>query len=305
MQRPAGEQTARRRAAPVGEPLWIAAAPVVFLVLWSCGFVFLKIGLQYADPLTFLALRYACVVALLLIGCLWIRPSFRFAPFEWASLAMSGLLLQAIYFSCTYLSFRYGLSAGAVALITSQQPILVGLLAPIFAAERVGPARWLGLLLGVAGAAIVILSKSSVEVASSLGLGFAVLALFSMACGTLWQKRFGVSVHPIAGNLMQYAVALAVTAALAFLLEPMRVEWTLPLLGSLAYLVIGNSIIAISLLLAMIRRGEASRVSALFFLVPPMTAVLALLVLGETLPLLALPGIALAAAGIYLVMRRS
>jgi drug/metabolite transporter (DMT)-like permease len=245
------------------------------------------------------------VIGLLAIAGLWIRPSLNVSAAGWLNLAIVGLFLQAGYFSFTYLSLKYGLSAGAVALITSQQPILVGLFAPMVAAEYVGPQRWIGLLLGVAGAAIVILSKASVEIASPLGLSFAVLALISMACGTLWEKRFGITVHPITSNFVQCAVGLGVVAPLALALEPMHVEWTLGLISSLAYLVLGNSILAISLFLAMIRRGEASRVSALFFLVPPMTAVTAFVVLRETMPVFAMLGICMAAAGIFLVMRKS
>ena len=288
-----------------GQPGWLRAAPAAFVLLWSLGFVFLKLGLAYADPLTFLALRYACVVALLLVPFLWLRPALPASRRGWFNLAVIGLLLQAGYFSCAYLSLKLGVSAGALALITSQQPILVGLLAPALAGERVGAVRWAGLALGVAGASLVILAKSTTGGSTSGGTLFAVLALLTLAAGTLWEKRFGVDVHPVAANLVQYTVGLLATAPLAFLLEPMHIAWTPGLLASLAYLVLGNSLVAISLLLAMIRHGEASRVSALFFVVPPATAVLAYFTLGETLPLAAWPGIALAVAGIYLVMRRS
>ncbi len=284
---------------------WRTGAPALFLLLWSSGFVFLKIGLRYAGPLTFLALRYACVVAVLLLACLWRRPRWRMDPQTWSRLVMVGLLIQAGYFAFTYLSLKCGLSAGTVALITSQQPILIGLLAPAIAHERVGVSRWTGLVLGVAGAVIVILSKSSVGATSSAGLWFACLALVCMTGGTLWEKRFGTPVDPLAANLVQYVVGLAVSGTLALSLESMRVQWTLGLLGSLTYLVFGNSLLAISLLLAMIRRGEASRVSALFFLVPPMTAVIAFLVLHETMPGMAIAGIVLAGIGIYLVTKRS
>jgi drug/metabolite transporter (DMT)-like permease len=178
------------------------------------------------------------------------------------------------------------------------------LLAPAIAGERVDRMRWIGLGMGVAGAIMVITAKSSIDVASPGALAFAVLALLAMTGGTLWEKRFGTTVHPVLSNTVQYAVGLTVTAPLAFALEPMRIEWTPELVGSLAYLVIGNSIVAISLLLAMIRHGEASRVSALFFLVPPTTTVIALVVLGESIPPMAWPGMALAAAGLYLVMGR-
>ncbi|MBU9688346.1 DMT family transporter [Burkholderia multivorans] len=286
-----------------GKPSWLRAGPALFLLLWSSGFVFLKLGLRDADPLTFLALRYACVVALLAGPFLWLRPAMPRTRRAWLNLIVVGLLLQAGYFSFTYLSLKLGMSAGAVALVTSQQPILVGLLAPALAGERVGALRWVGLALGAAGAVLVILARGSVAVASPWALAFALLALACITGGTLWEKRFGTDVHPVGANLVQYAVGLAVSAPLAFALEPMHVHWSAGLAGSLAYLVICNSLIAISLLLAMVRHGEASRVSALFFLIPPATSLIALAVLGETIGALAWPGMALAAAGLYLVMR--
>jgi drug/metabolite transporter (DMT)-like permease len=284
-------------------PSWLKLAPALFLLLWSSGFVFLKLGLRYADPLTFLALRYACVVVLLIGPYLSFRPELPRTLRAWCNLIVVGLLLQAGYFSFTYLSLKHGMSAGATALITSQQPILVGLLAPLIAGERVSALRWSGLGLGACGAVLVIVAKSSIDVSSPIALLFAILALVSMTGGTLWEKRFGTAIHPITANLVQYAVGLLATAPLAFLLEPMHVRWSLELLGSLMYLVIGNSIIAISLLLAMVRHGEASRVSALFFLIPPATALIALAVLGEAIAPLAWPGMLLAALGLYLVMR--
>lgn len=289
---------------PAAPPAWLKIAPALFLALWSSGFVVLKVGLAYADPLTFLALRYACVVLILAPLMFALRPPLPSGARAWSHLAMVGLLLQAGYFCFTYLSLKQGMSAGGLALITSLQPILIGLLAPAIAHERVDARRWAGLALGVTGAALVIVAKASIDVLAPLGLLFAVSALLCITGGTLYEKRFGVQVHPVASNLVQYGVGLAVTAPLAFWLEPMHVEWTGALLGSLAYLVVGNSLVAITLLLTMIRFGEASRVSALFFLVPPCTAVTALLVLGEPIPPLAWPGMALAALGILLVTRR-
>ena len=286
---------------PAPAPAWLKAAPALFLLLWSSGFVVLKVGLAYADPMTFLALRYACVVLLLLPLLLWLRPPMPRTAAEWTSLAVIGLLLQAGYFCCTYLALKLGMSAGGVALITSLQPILIGLLAPLIAQERVDARRWAGLALGVLGSILVIASKASVDLLAPGGLLFSVAALLCITGSTLYEKRFGRPVHPISANFVQYAVALLVAAPLALLLEPMRIEWTAPLLASLGYLVLCNSLVAITLLLAMVRHGEASKVSALFFLVPPCTAVIALLVLGEAIPKLAWPGMALAALGILLV----
>lgn len=285
--------------------MWRTGAPLLFLALWSSGFVFLKMGLQFADPFTFLALRYACVVGILLVPLIWMRPAWPDSGQQWFHLCVVSLFLHAGYFSFMYLSLHHGMSAGSVALITSQQPILVGLLAPAIAGERVSASRWTGLILGVGGASLVIVAKPLiVQHGNFQGLIYAVLALVAMTASTLWEKRFGSDVHPVTANVVQYTIGFIVVLPLAMLLEPMWVQWAAPgLWAALAYLVVCNSIIAITLLLAMIRRGEVSRVSALFFLVPPGTAIVAFVLLGEDLSLMGWIGIMVAAAGIYLAMR--
>ncbi|GAB3626009.1 DMT family transporter [Pandoraea terrae] len=285
-------------------PVWLRLAPVVFLILWSVGFTIAKIGLAYADPLTFLALRYGLVLVVLAPLVVVLRPPMPKTAAAWGHLIIVGLLIQALYFSMTYLSLRLGVSAGSVALITSLQPILVALLVPHLVGERIGAVNWIGLALGLAGAALVIVARSSIEATSALGLTFAFIALASMTAGTLYEKRFGASHHPVTSNAVQYAVGFVATLPLAAILEPMRIEWTWQLVASLGYLVIANSIVAISLLLAMIRRGEASRVSALFFLVPPAAALAAWALLGEHMPPAAWGGMALAAIGVALATRR-
>ena len=150
-----------------------------------------------------------------------------------------------------------------LALIVSLQPILVALAAPRTSGERVGGWAWIGLGLGLAGAALVILARSAVEALPALGVLAAIGALGGMTIGTLYEKRFGIAQHPVTANTVQYAAGLAATLPLAFLLEDRAVEWSLPLGLSLLYLIVCNSLIALTLLLMMIRRGEVSRVSAL------------------------------------------
>lgn len=213
---------------PAPAPLWLRLAPAVFLLLWSAGFTFVKIGLAHAEPVTFLVVRYVLVLAVLVLLYLVLRPPLPSRPAEWGHLAVVGLLIQAVYFGLSQVAMAFGMSAGGLALVVSLQPILVALLAPRFAGEQVEARRWVGLTLGLAGAALV-----------------------------------------------QYAAGLAATLPVALALEEMRIEWTGELLVALAYLVLANSLVSITLLLAMIRRGEVSRVSALFFLVPPTAALIA------------------------------
>jgi drug/metabolite transporter (DMT)-like permease len=212
--------------------------------------------------------------------------------------------VQGLYFSFSYLGFWLGVSAGTMAIIVSLQPILVGLLAPQFVAEHVGLARWAGLVLGLIGAAMVILARSEVEVTTAVGLLCAAGALVSMTAGTLYEKRFGLNHHPVTSNTIQYLVGFVLVLPLALSVERMAVNWTAEFAVALAYLVIGNSLVAVTLLLAMIRHGEAARVSALLFLVPPMAALIAWGLIGEAMPPAAWAGMAVAAAGVALATRR-
>jgi drug/metabolite transporter (DMT)-like permease len=273
-------------------------APVAFLLLWSAGFSFVALGLPDSEPLTFLALRYAIVVALLLLAIPIVRPPLPAGRRDWIDLAIVGLLLQGGYFALLYVALDLESSTGTIALIVSLQPILVALAAPRVAGERVSARRWAGLGIGLAGAAVVIASRSSVGSLSVGGLLFAAGALLSLSASTLYETRFGSEHHPVVANAVQCAVALAVTLPPALLIERFPVHWTPDLAISLTYLVAANSLVSITLLLMMMRRGEASRVSALFFLVPPLAAAIAWAVLGESLPGLAWVGMVLAGVGV-------
>lgn len=287
----------------LNKPLWLLAAPVIFLLLWSGGFSVAKLGISHAEPLSFLSLRYACVCALLAPLVIILRPPLPQKKMDWVHLAIVGVLIQTFYFGLSYLSFKAGVSAGGVAIIVCLQPILVGLIAPRFTREKVSLLRWAGLALGMAGAATVIMSRSSVELEHPLGVAAAVGALFAITAGTLWEKRFGKSYHPVVSNSVQYLAGLAGVLPAAMMFETFQFTWSLPFLGALAYLVIGNSLVAMSLLLAMIRAGEVSRVSSLFYLVPPISALMAWPLLGEAMPPLGWLGFGLAALGVMLARR--
>lgn len=285
-------------------PLWLRAAPVIFLLLWSAGFAVAKLGLEHAEPFTLLALRYCTVLAILLPIALIIRPPLPTTKRATADIAITGFLIQVGYFCLCWTAFKFGVSAGAVAIIVCLQPILVALAAPYLVGETINRKGWIGLALGLAGAAIAVLSRAQIAAENATGILFTVLALFSITAGTLYEKRFGVSHHPVTSNAIQYATGALFTLPAAYFTESMVIDWT-PTFGAvLAYLVIGNSLLAMSLLLAMIRVGEVARVSALFYLVPALSALFAWPILGEAMPPLAWAGMALAGLGVAIVSKK-
>lgn len=275
----------------------------MFLVLWAGGYPAAKLGLLYAGPLTILVLRFILVLVVLIPLVAMFRPGFPTTAARWGHLIVIGLLIQGVYCVASNSAFATGMSAGTMAVIMALQPIIVALLAPGFAGEHVGWLRWMGLLLGLAGATIVIVSRSSIDPPTAYGLIATLAALFGLTAATLYERKTQVHEHPLVSNIVQYIVGLIVVLPVAWLIEPFEVDWTMPFVGSLAYLVLGNSLVAITLLLAMIRYGEASRVSALFFLVPPLAAIFAWLVLGEHMPFGAWIGMAVAAVGVTVATR--
>lgn len=290
--------SARPAAQP---PKWLVLAPWLFVALWSGGYTPVKIGLAYAEPVFFMAVRYMAVLALLVPAYFIVKPQLPQTRRAWIHLAVVGTLIQGVYFTLTNVAIKLGASAAGLGIVLALQPILVALIVPRIVGESVTNTAWLGLVLGLAGVVIVILAKSGVGDATVSGIATAAVALVFITAGTVWEKRFGTSQHPIVANVVQCTMGLVVALAVALPTETLVVQWTWAFIFSLAYLVIGNSIIAMTLLLAMVRYGQATRASALLFLVPPGSAAIAWLLLGEPFPPLALAGMALAGLGVWLV----
>ena len=282
----------------------VRAAPLAFLLLWSGGFTVAKLGINDADPFTLLSLRYFAVVVLLLPFLFFVSPPWPQSVREWWNIAFVGFLIQVVYFGTAWAAFEMGAAASTVALITCLQPLLVALVMPRISNESVSMLGWGGLLLGLLGTTLVILANSGIQVVGVEIILLCVVSLLAITTATIWEKRFGKSHHPLTTNTVQYAVGFACTLPIAFFFEDMQVQITVPFLFAFGYLVIGNSILAISLLLFMIQKGQATRVAALFFLVPPVTAVIAWLVLGERMMPLAWVGMLIAAIGVWMVSRQ-
>ncbi len=278
-------------------------SPFIFLLLWSGGFTVAKIGIAGAEPMTLLSLRYGSVVVLLLPFYFILKPKLPNSPRAWADLVWVGFLIQFLYFGMAYLAFAKGASAGAVAVITSLQPLLVALIMPSVSKEQVSARNWLGLLLGLVGATLVITDHVGIQFSGPAAFFLVVVSLCSITLATVWERLFGVAHHPVTSNLVQYIVGFACTLPIALATETMIIQWSVPFAAAMFYLVVCNSLLAISLLLMMIRNGEATRVSALFFLVPPATALIAYWVLAEPVSAIGWFGMFIAAAGMWLAKR--
>ncbi|MBB4642859.1 DMT family transporter [Rhizorhapis suberifaciens] len=274
--------------------------PALFVVLWSTGFIGARLGLPHAGPLTFLSMRYALAAGLLVLVSLASRAPWPLRWTEVGHFAVAGLLVHGIYLGGVFLGISMGIGAGVSALIVGLQPLLTAALAGVLLGERVTPRQWLGLALGLFGVTLVLAGKVGQAPGSLLGSIACVAALIGITVGTLYQKRFCAGMDLRTGSVIQFVAAGLATAPLAFWLEDMHVRWDAEFVFALLWLVLVLSLGAVSLLYVLIRRGAASKVVSLFFLVPPSTALIAWPLFGETLGLSALAGMAITAIGVAL-----
>ena len=276
-------------------------APGLFVLFWAGGYSFAKLGLAHIEPMTMLSLRYGLAVLCLLPLMALFRPALPRDPGHWLAMAASGFLIQCVYFGLAYMAMKQGLAAGTTAIVMALQPALVAGLSPLIGAARGRPLMWLGLALGFVGVAVSVFDRTG-AVPVSAGL-LALAALFGLTLATLLEKAHGRRSDPVLGGLVQYVVGFVVLLPVAALTETMAFSWHPDLFLSLGYLVIANSLISISLYVALVQRGDATRVSALLYLVPPLAIAMAWVLLGEPVTARVGLGFALCLAGVTIVNR--
>ena len=283
---------------------WAArAAPAIFVVLWSTGFVATKYVLNSAEPLTYLSIRMACVVGLMAIIAALARPKWPDRAGIGHSI-VAGLLVHGFYLGGTAVAIAHSIPAGLSALIPGLQPILTSTLANRWLGERVTPLQWTGLLLGLAGVVLILHNR---PMTGDAGWGWLAsgVSLVSITLGTLYQRRYCNAIDWRAGNLVQYVAVTIFFGLGAWLFETNEVRWTAEFILAVGWLAVVLSIGSIGLLYWLIRRSAATSVASLFNLVPAVTALMAYVLFGEKLDAVAIAGMTACAAAVFLVNRRA
>ena len=276
--------------------------PALFVLLWATGFIGAKFGMPYAPPLKFLLWRFLAVVVLMAALSLATRAPWP-RGMKIAHVALAGVLLQAGYLGGVFVAIDLGLSAGLAALIVGTQPILTAIAGPLVG-ERVVARQWAGFALGMAGVALVVSHKVELDGFGWPALAASIVALISITAGTLYQKRFCGAQDLRTQSVVQFIAASALLLPLALLFESRPVIWSTEFVFALGWLVVVLSLGATSLLFILIRRGAATAVSSLMYLVPPVTALIAYALFDETLGILSVAGMAVAVVGVALVLRK-
>ena len=279
-------------------------APTLFVLLWSTGFIGARLGAPHSEPLSFLTVRFAIVIALLLPIALAMRskwPGLR----NTGHAVVVGVLVHGIYLGGVFWAIDRGMPAGVAALIVGLQPVLTALAAGLALGETVTPKHWAGLAIGLVGVTLVLAPKLDV---ANEGIGLATIiptlvGTIGITLGTVYQKRFATGVDLMAGGVFQYIGALSVVGLGSLAFENFDIQWTGEFIIALAWLVLVLSIGAITLLMLLIRAGAVSRTASLFYLVPALTALVAFLLFGETLNWIQLAGMAVTTIAVALVAR--
>jgi len=291
-----------------GASLLFRVMPVVFVLIWSTGFVVAKYGLPYAPPLTFLSIRYALSLLCFLVWIALARVSWPRGRQQWLHLAVSGMLIHAGYLGGVWVAIKLGMGSGLASLMVGLQPVLTALWVSTLASpgsgeEKVTQRQWLGLALGLGGLVLVVSRKfGSTQEVTAFTLAAITIALLSITVGTLYQKRFVQPADVRGANAVQIAAAFAVTLPLA-LFETEAVSWTPQFMGALAWSVLVLTLGGSSLLYMLIQRGAATAVTSLLYLVPPCTALMAWLLFAEPITAVTVLGTAITAFGVSLVVR--
>lgn len=297
-------------ASTTRQDLLLRAMPVVFVLIWSTGFIVARYGMPHSPPMSFLTLRYLLSV---LCFAAWARAAGAVWPAtggQFGHLAVTGVLMHAGYLGGVWSAVKLGMGAGLAALLVGLQPVLTAVWIS-GRGGRVNARQWGGLALGLTGLFLVVWEKLGLGEINRLNLVLAAIALLSITAGTLYQKRFILPCDVRTANLVQLAAAFAVTLPLA-LLESEAMHWTdaggginWELAGAMMWSVLALTLGGSSLLYLLIQRGAATSVTSLLYLVPPCTALIAWVLFAEPITGLTMIGMALAAAGVSLVVRGS
>lgn len=288
---------------PQSRQLVLNLMPSVFVLLWSTGFIGAKYGLPYAEPLTFLAVRFGAVTAILCAIAMATHAPWPTQRRDIVHSLVSGLLIHGVYLGGVFWAIALGMPAGLSALIVGVQPLLTAFVSKLTLGETVSKLQWVGIALGFGGLILVlgprIVSASGTPIAT-FAIILNVAALLGITAGTIYQKRYAAFADLRSGGTLQYLAATLLCWAGALTFETRHINWTVDFLLAMGWLVIVLSLGAITLLMLLIRHGAITKVASMFYLVPPVTVLIAYFMFDEQLSMLQMSGMVLTAFAVWL-----
>jgi drug/metabolite transporter (DMT)-like permease len=277
------------------------AAAIVYIFLWASAFVPSRILARGAPPLTILSLRFLVAGGLLLAGARAVRLAIPRDAQAWIQILLLGVGGNALYLGFNYEALRR-MSAGMGSIIASTNPLIMAIVAPFALREPLTPRKIVGLLLGFGGVLVAMLARTGTQEARLQDVLLSFAGVCAFVASNILYKRMRLRPHPVLLNGAQLFGAGVALVPAALLLEGVpHIEWTAPVVVSLLYLVVVLSVGASMLWFWILHHGEASRVSAYFFLTPVFGLLIGAALLGERLVWLDALGLVVIAAGLWLV----
>ncbi len=278
-------------------------APLLFVLLWSTGFIGAKYGLIAAEPFTFLTIRHGIAAALLVCLIPFFKVTWPKRPMDYVHISVVGILMHSIYLGGVFAAIYRGVDSGLSAIIVGLQPLLTVIFSTLWLGERITPAKLFGTFLGFAGITLIIVERGiGVDGISITGLGLCVVALLGISIGTIYQKKFCTSFDLLPSVCLQYIASAVFMLLLSLAFEYRDIFWSTRFILALAWLVGVLSLGAVVLLMWLIRMGEAGKVASLFYLVPPAVTVEAWILFDERLSWIAIGGMILCVIGVAMVI---
>ena len=283
-------------AAPLARAA-VVALSAYFVVVWGAGFVASRIALEHAAPFTYIGIRYglAFCVAVVAFGLSARWPTTRG---EWGHIAVAGLLSHAGYLGGSHYAQRWGLSAGVTALVLALQPLLTAVIVSRWLRERLGSLQKLGVGVGLAGVALVVGERALAGTATTASILAVVWSLLCVTAGTLYQRQFCAGSDLRAAVCIHFAATALLMLPLGVAIEGFAIAWSEPIALALAYHVVLGSIGAFSILHLLMRHGQATGVTSLLYLTPPVAALVEWAAYGVAPTLAMWIGMAVACIGV-------
>ncbi len=277
--------------------------PLAFIILWSSAFVSGQFIVQSASPFASLTFRFFIVGICFLIFSYYLREKI-FVKFNLAIQAcITGILFHGFYLGGVFFSYSVGLSATLSALIVGLQPVLTNILSGPILKERITFIQWIGILFGFIGTILVIGYDIGVKI-PIIGLVASIVALLGATIATIWQKKITSNLTLSVNNFYQAFAASIFLFIISVIFEVPSINFDTRFNLSMGWQIIMVSFGAYAILMYLIKTGTASKTSSLFFLVPPVTAIMAWLVLDEKLSIIDIIGLLICAFGVYIATRK-
>ena len=276
--------------------------PIIFILLWSSAFITTKPIIDNSDPFSALAFRFFFVALGFYLFSLYTKQNLVIGRKNLVEAIFSGVLFHGFYLGGVFFSISIGMPTGIAALIVTLQPILTNLLSGPLLGEKIALRQWLGVLFGFFGAVLVL----GFDIGSGVplfGLISTIIALLAITSSTIWQKKLSNNLPLSVSNFYQAIGGCLFHILIIIFFTKPYIDFNKTFILSMSHQIFLVSFGAFTILMFLIKKNSASRTVSIFFLIPPVSALMAWFFLNENLTNIDLLGFLIASIGVYMATK--